>query len=111
MEEGYPRILDDCRLCGECVYVCPERAISIKEVVKEADLSDYRGVLVFAEQRIGKVHPVAYELLGKGRELADNLGEDLYAVLIGSDIQNATSNERSRQGIRFRRSGPKRFQG
>ena len=33
------------------------------------------------------VHPVAYELLGKGRELADQLGEPLYAVLIGSDVK------------------------
>ncbi len=90
MEEGYPHILDDCRLCGECVDACPESAISIKEVVKEADFSDYKGVLVFAEQRIGKVHPVAYELLGKGRELADTLGEDLYAVVIGSDLQYAS---------------------
>jgi electron transfer flavoprotein alpha subunit len=90
MEEGYPHILDDCSLCGECVDACPESAISIKEVVKETDLSDYKGVLVFAEQRIGKVHPVAYELLGKGRELADNLGEDLYAVVIGSDLQYAS---------------------
>jgi electron transfer flavoprotein alpha subunit len=33
------------------------------------------------------VHPVAYELLGKGRELADQLGEPLYTVLIGSDVK------------------------
>jgi electron transfer flavoprotein alpha subunit len=97
MEEGYPRILDDCRLCGECVDACPQNAITIKETAKEADLSDYKGVLVFAEQRMGKVHPVAYELLGKGRELADNLGEDLYTAVIGSDLQN-TSEELAMRG-------------
>jgi electron transfer flavoprotein alpha subunit len=82
----YPVFLDECRLCGECVEVCPEAAIAIKETEKEADVSEYRGVLVYAEQRNGAVHPVAYELLGKGRELADQLGEDLYAVVIGKDV-------------------------
>jgi len=43
----------------------------------------YRGVAVFAEQRDGRVHPVTLELLGKGRELADRLGTELSAILLG----------------------------
>jgi ferredoxin len=62
MEEGYPRFLDDCRLCGECVKVCPTDAIIIKEEGTEIEFSDYKGILVFAEQWKGKVHPVSYEL-------------------------------------------------
>ena len=45
-------------------------------------------VLVFAENNDGKVHPVSYELLGKGRELADSLGVDLNAVLLGWRMEN-----------------------
>ena len=89
MEEGYPRFLDDCRLCGECVKVCPTDAIIIKEEGTEIEFSDYKGILVFAEQWKGKVHPVSYELLGKGRELADQLGEKLFAVIIGSELGDA----------------------
>ncbi len=87
MAGDYPEIKDDCRLCNACVEACPEGAITIKETEGETDLSEYKGVMVYAEQRKGVVHPVAYELLGKGRELADQLGEPLYAVLIGSDVK------------------------
>ncbi|MBC8223729.1 electron transfer flavoprotein subunit alpha [Candidatus Bathyarchaeota archaeon] len=89
MEEGYPRFLDDCRLCGECVTECPTDAILIEEAGTEVKLSNYKGILVFAEQWNGKVHPVSYELLGKGRELADQLGEKLFAVIIGSELSDA----------------------
>jgi len=89
MEGDYPVIKDDCRLCGACVEPCPEGAITIKEDEKEKDLSKYKGVLVYAEQQEGAVHPVAYELLGKGKELADQLGEGLYAVVIGSGLKGA----------------------
>ncbi|MBA7617468.1 Caffeyl-CoA reductase-Etf complex subunit CarE [subsurface metagenome] len=87
MVGDYPEIKDDCRLCNACVEACPEGAITIKETEGETDLLEYKGVMVYAEQRKGVVHPVAYELLGKGRELADQLGEPLYAVLIGSDVK------------------------
>jgi electron transfer flavoprotein alpha subunit len=91
MEEGYPRILDDCRLCGECVKECPQDAIMIEEAGTENKFLDYKGILVFVEQWKGKVHPVSYELLGKGRELADQLGEKLFAVIIGSELEEAVN--------------------
>lgn len=49
-------------------------------------MSEYRGLMVFAEQRDGKVHPVSYELLGKGREIAEELGIDVSSVLLGADL-------------------------
>jgi electron transfer flavoprotein alpha subunit len=52
------------------------------------NLNDYRGVMVFAEQREGQLIKVALELLGKGRELANTLGVKLTAVLLGKDIGN-----------------------
>lgn len=44
----------------------------------------YKGVWVFIEHEHGHVHPVSWELLGKGRELADKLGVELAGVLIGA---------------------------
>jgi len=42
-----------------------------------------KDVLVYAEYIDGKVHPVTYELLSKGRELADKLSGSLISVIIG----------------------------
>lgn len=52
------------------------------------NIADYKGVWVFAEQRDGQLQKVSLELLGKGRELADKLGVELTALLLGSDIDN-----------------------
>ncbi len=48
--------------------------------------ADYKGLMVFAEQREGKIHPVSYELLGKGIEIAQKLGIEVSAVLLGHDM-------------------------
>ena len=46
-----------------------------------------RGVLVFAEQSERTIHPVVFELLGKGREIADKLGAELWSVLLGHNVE------------------------
>ncbi len=53
----------------------------------ELNKADFKGVWVFAEQRRGVLHKVDFELLGKGRELADQLKVELAAVLIGNGIK------------------------
>ena len=85
MKDGRAHITEACRVCGQCVDACPENAIIIKEA-ETIDLSEYKGVMIFAQQRKSEVHPVSYELLGKGKELADTLNEPLYAVIIGNGV-------------------------
>jgi len=78
-----------CNLCGACVPVCKSGAIVIeKKSIKTGDTSKYRGVWVFAEQRGGSIDTVSFELLGEGAKLAEKLGEELSAVLMGSDIRS-----------------------
>lgn len=79
---------DSCTLCGACVTACKKynAIVIIKESREEADLSAYKGVWVFAEQRDGELMNVAMELLGAGRELAKDLGTSLSAILLGSEI-------------------------
>lgn len=84
--DGYPVIMDDCRLCSSCVEACPNQALTMMEGAAPEGPKGYSGVLTFAEQRRGRIHPVSYELLGIGRELADKLGEPLSSVIIGGGI-------------------------
>ena len=46
-----------------------------------------KNVFVIAEQRDGKIMKVSYELIGKARELANDLGQDVVAVLMGSGVE------------------------
>ena len=96
-----------CTLCGVCVQFCPVNAIEItREEAVSRDLSGYKGVWVFVElmenqdqahgsavsnasglqtaktRHANKIRPVTFELLSIGRRLADELGEELSAVLL-----------------------------
>ena len=51
------------------------------------DKTQYKDVYVFAEQREGVIQNVAFELLGKARELADRLNQKVVAILAGSGIK------------------------
>ena len=85
VEAGVLKVNEDCTACRLCGVV---------DVVDDAatpdiDLALWRGIAVFCELTAGKVAPVSYELLGKGRELADKLAWPLYAVLLGDQVAGA----------------------
>jgi electron transfer flavoprotein alpha subunit len=88
IKDGKAFINEYCNFCRTCLSICPEGAIvEIEEECDKkvaADLSSYKGVWIFAEQRQGKLASVALELLGEGRKLADELKTDLSAVLFGA---------------------------
>ena len=47
----------------------------------------YKGVFVFAQQVDNVISNIAFELIGKGKELAKDLGVEVTAVLVGSDVK------------------------
>lgn len=86
MVDGLPVVGDSCNLCGACVEACDVEAMSIDkgEAAKEKDDIDaYSGIWVFCEFVRGQLAPVATELLGIGRTLADDRNAQLSAVLMG----------------------------
>jgi len=83
------KILPNCNLCGACVEICPEEAIKLErgEIISEKiDLTQFHGVWVIAEHYKNKIHSVAFQLLGKGRELADLLEVNLTLVILGANF-------------------------
>jgi len=81
------RINEGCTLCGACQEVCSYDAILIEAAEETVVVSDsHRGIWVFTEQRDGKLKSVGYELLSKGRELADILNTELCAICFGHNI-------------------------
>lgn len=89
MENDKAVILDNCTLCGSCADACKFDAIDFQDErgTGMGDLSSYRDVWVFAEQKDGVIDSAAFELLGVGRHLADQLGQDLAAILIGNKVR------------------------
>lgn len=53
------------------------------------DITAFKGVWVFCEQRQGELMPTDFELISEGRKLADDLGVELCGVLLGENIENA----------------------
>ena len=83
------RLKEGCNFCGACVDACGYDAITIEAPEAATAATDsYRGVWVFAEQRRGQLKNVAYELLSKGRELADILQTELSAVCLGHNVED-----------------------
>jgi electron transfer flavoprotein alpha subunit len=109
-EEGEPLIAEDkCIGCIKCVKACPAGALEMfytpeeleiiasfskdsgddadeEELERRRKVGQYSGVWVFIEQNAGEVARVSWELTGAGRELADSLGVELSAVIIGDDV-------------------------
>ncbi|MFX0098892.1 MAG: FAD-binding protein [Candidatus Hodarchaeota archaeon] len=90
MVDEVAQITENCNLCGACVKECPVGCIKIEkedvETVK-IDKSQYRGVWVIGEHVKGVIRGITYQLLGKGRELADALDVSLIAVVLGNEFQ------------------------
>lgn len=78
-----------CTLCGACVPVCKFNAIELKkETIGTKDLSAYKDVWVFCEQKKGIIQTISFELLGEGKKLAKKLGVKLCAVILGHGIES-----------------------
>jgi len=54
----------------------------------ETNIALWKGVWVFIEQFEGHAHDVSWELLGKGRILADDLGVELAAFVLGDSVKH-----------------------
>lgn len=52
------------------------------------NIEQYKGVFIYAQQVDGEISPIAYELLGKAKDLAADLDTQVTAVLLGSNVKD-----------------------
>lgn len=85
LQDGVAVVNDNCINCGMCIDACPVSAISApEEEIKASD--EWSGIWVFCQQTDAQLLPVSYELVGKGRQLADSCGQKLTAVVFGYNV-------------------------
>ncbi|HCS40481.1 MAG TPA: electron transfer flavoprotein subunit alpha [Anaerolineaceae bacterium] len=87
VEEDLLKVNESCTLCGTCTNVCRFNALHIeRKLASSEELVKYKGVMVWIElddaSDLPKPKKVSLELLGKGRQLANDLGEELIAVVL-----------------------------
>ncbi|MFC1591030.1 electron transfer flavoprotein subunit alpha [Thermodesulfobacteriota bacterium] len=73
---------------GAAAEAEPEEEAPAGDQGAESNIALWNGVWVYIEQVGGKAHEVSWELLGKGRELADDLGVELAAFVLGDNIKH-----------------------
>jgi electron transfer flavoprotein alpha subunit len=70
-------------MSNETKAATPRPAGRSRSVELSEELMAYKGVWVFIEHDRGHVHSVSWELVGEARKLADKLGCEVSAVLLG----------------------------
>ncbi|RLE68455.1 MAG: electron transfer flavoprotein subunit alpha/FixB family protein [Thermoprotei archaeon] len=50
-----------------------------------------KGILIYAEVESGRIHPVAFELLGKAREIGEKISGQAWSIILGHEIKDLAS--------------------
>ncbi len=88
-----PEINDACKMCKLCVKNAPSGLFEYKKHQKPAiNKDDWQGICVYIEHREGEIHPVSLELIGKAKELAQKINQQVYALVMGNNIAKQAEN-------------------
>jgi electron transfer flavoprotein alpha subunit len=82
-------INEKCTYCGACIDACKRyQAIVItRDTYEKHDVSQYKGISVFAEHRHGKLSSVVPEIIGAALKLKKDLPVPISAILLGSKVR------------------------
>jgi electron transfer flavoprotein alpha subunit len=99
--DGVARIDPEvCIGCGKCFEICPVAAVKFEKKKRKGlsrekrgapdaeGLEAYRDVGVFIETIGGEGAPVSWELAGKARDLARQLGVKVVGLLLGNNVES-----------------------
>ena len=63
--------------------------------MKKMGLEEYKGVYIYAQQVDNELSSIAFELIGKAKDLAKDLNTDVTAVLLGSGVKGLVEDRKS----------------
>ena len=88
-EEGKAVVNELCTACRACLDVCPVDALSLPEVERVQGPTEdaYQGVWVWIEQFQGQPCSISWEMLGKGKKLAEARSTSLAACVLGEGVE------------------------
>jgi len=88
-EDGKAVVNELCTACRACLDVCPVDALSLPEVERVArpEKDTCQGVWVWIEQFQGQPCSISWEMLGKGKELAEARSTTLAACVLGHGVE------------------------
>ncbi|CUX22295.1 electron transfer flavoprotein subunit alpha [Clostridium sp. C105KSO13] len=97
-QDGKVVINAACRMCRLCVKKGAKGAVEYVEdqVKEEINKDEWKGIAVYVDHVDGVIHPVTFELIGKAREMADEVGYPVYALFMGRNIE-----EKSRELLHY----------
>lgn len=92
MRDNLAVINEKCTMCNQCIPACKFEAIIKTEETEKGpvDLSAYKDVWVFTEQREGKLLNVALEILGEGYRISREISSvtKVCAILVGGKVEH-----------------------
>lgn len=87
-QDGKLDISSACKMCKMCVKKSDGIITYEEEIKATADKNAWKGICVYVDHSLGKIHRVTYELLGKAVELSKITNQPVYALVIGCDLDN-----------------------
>jgi len=83
-----------CKGCNLCMTVCKCGAIGKDAALPQTlNKAEYKDILIYAEHVDGKISPVTFELIGKARELAKCVNQQVKCLYIGSELDKKSADD------------------
>lgn len=90
---------DNCRMCGMCVRECPQQAIRFEQKAQTVDKTAWNDFLIFVEQEQGRIHPVAFELIGEALKMSEKVGYKVNCVIAGPEGTKENAEQLLQYGV------------
>lgn len=91
LNDGKLEIGAGCKMCKICVKTGPKGVFEfVEDEVIKIDKDKWKGIAVYVDHHEGDIHPVTFELIGKAKEMAKKINQQVYCIFVGSNLEGKT---------------------